>query len=74
MSRSRKHLPITGLTTAESEKQDKRDCNRATRRRNRSVSINDDTVFVLEREVRNTYCMAKDGKQYCPKHPEVKRK
>jgi hypothetical protein len=61
MTRSRNHLPIAGHTTAESEKQDKRDCNRATRRRNHAVSIDEDTVFALEREVRNTYCMAKDG-------------
>lgn len=69
MSRSRKKTPVRGVTSAKSEKADKRDANRALRRRVRATLSVDPApeVVPLPREVRNLWTMAKDGKYYLQK-------
>jgi hypothetical protein len=62
MSRSRKKTPIHGITTARSEKQDKRHANRALRARARSSMAHGDEVAPALREVSDVWCMDKDGK------------
>lgn len=67
MSRSYRNNPITGLTTARTEKQDKRIANRRLRRRNtlrehRAARTGDDVAFFVAREVSNVWAMDKDGK------------
>lgn len=66
MSRSRRHTPIMGVTTAESEKQDKRRANRALRRRVKTILLKDpeaDVIPTLE-EVSDIWSFEKDGKMY----------
>ena len=77
MSRSRRKTPICGITTAESEKQDKRIANRRLRRRVRSALRGDpDAPLPLLREVSNPWLMDKDGKMLVDpaRHPEIMRK
>jgi hypothetical protein len=69
MSRSRRHSPFCGITTARSEKADKRDANRRLRVRLRSAvarvaSSDADAVPAWPelRDVSNIWIMAKDGK------------
>jgi hypothetical protein len=66
MSRSRRRTPITGITTASSEKQDKRLANRKLRRVTnemlRGSDLEDDLTLPDIREVSNVYSFAKDGK------------
>ena len=77
MSRSNKRTPICGMTTAESEKQDKRLANRSLRRKSRAVlktsasgpaelvaEQNNSLVLPTIREVSNVYTFDKDGKQW----------
>ena len=66
MSRSRKHTPICGMTTARSEKDDKQRANRLHRRLNK-IKINQDKDPVDLRLVSDVWLMAKDGKQYLHK-------
>jgi hypothetical protein len=63
MSRSYKHKPITGWTTAESEKQDKRYCNRRLRRKANKGLLEDDYVHPKKQEITDVWSMDKDGKQ-----------
>jgi len=66
MARSKRHTPIFGTTTHESEKADKRRANRRLRRRVREVvsgSVAPDVLPEL-REVSNPWSMAKDGRSY----------
>jgi len=66
MSRSRRHTPIMGVTTAESEKQDKRRANRALRRTVKTVLLKEpeaDVIPTLE-EVSDIWSFAKDGRVY----------
>ena len=65
MSRSRRKTPITGWTTARSEKADKRATNKKLRRRNKSrlQATGSADSFVRLREVSDRWCFAKDGKQ-----------
>ena len=66
MARSKRHTPIFGMTTQESEKDDKRRANRRLRRRVREVvagSVAPDVLPAL-REVSNPWSMAKDGRSY----------
>ncbi len=64
MSRSFRKTPIFGHTTAESEKEDKRMANRATRRAVKiALKIGKDVLPDL-REKGNVYNFAKDGKSY----------
>jgi hypothetical protein len=66
MSRSRKHTPISGHTSARSEKRDKRAANRKLRRRIKAtVQTNPEAESMPElREVSNVWGMVKDGKHY----------
>ena len=64
MSRSRRKTPITGVTTAVTEKENKRDANRKLRRLNRiKIHKNDFDLFQL-REISNVWEFDKDGKHY----------
>lgn len=66
MARSKRKSPCTGVTTARSEKYDKRLANRRLRKRSRMVLArrrwDDDLIFPLMREVSNVWCMDKDGR------------
>jgi hypothetical protein len=78
MSRSRRKLPFSGITTATSEKEDKRLANRKERRFNRQTlcATADETRLRHKREVGNPWLFAKDGKsRFDPQtHPELMRK
>ena len=64
MSRSRKKTPIKGITTASSEKQDKRDANRKFRRKTKQqVNLDNETISEI-RELSNVWGFDKDGKHY----------
>ena len=75
MSRSKRKTPITGITTATSEKQDKRIANRQLRRCVKQLlDVDPETeVLPLEREVSNVWSMDKDGKiRFDPAcHPDL---
>ncbi len=75
MSRSRRKSPCTGITTARSEKQDKRMHNRKFRRISRQKKDPDDMPQV-DYEVTNPWSMDKDGKSWFDpeKYPELMRK
>lgn len=66
MSRSRKRTPITGITTASSEKRDKLAAHRRERRRVRTVLHATPSADVLphRRELSDPWTYAKDGKVY----------
>ncbi|MDH3208466.1 MAG: hypothetical protein OEO79_17835 [Gemmatimonadota bacterium] len=78
MSQSRKKTPISGITTAGSEKQDKRIANRRVRRAVKQAlhTLEDAEVLPHRRELTNPWTMAKDGKRWFDPHrfPEVLRK
>ena len=85
MSNSRRKTNITGITRAESEKQDKilahRRMRRAVRGKLRPYLVaklggDVENTLPLPREVSNVYSFAKDGKQrFNPsKYPELMRK
>lgn len=76
MSRSYRKMPICGITTAESEKQDKQIANRRFRRNTRQlVKAGKEPPFNI-RAVSNVYSFDKDGKQYFSaiKYPYLLRK
>jgi hypothetical protein len=66
MSRSRKRTSRGGITSAKSEKSDKRAANRKLRRRVREAIALDleREVIPEERELSNVWSMARDGKRY----------
>ena len=70
MSRSRKSLPICGVSAATSEKQDKQVWHRRMRRRERQrlggvpPASADDYLTTVVREVSDPWTFVKDGKQY----------
>ena len=74
MTRSYRHVPITGITTARSERDDKRRCNRAWRRRVRVILCQQvcregcalDAILLPENpdEILSVWSMAKDGRQH----------
>ncbi len=78
MSRSYRLTPITGNTTASSEKHDKRLACRRDRRVNRGIlkTTQDDGTLKNRRLSGNPWVMAKDGKQYFDpiRHPDLMRK
>ena len=78
MSRSRRKTTISGITTAATEKADKRQANRVERRRVKSVLISKPEVEVLpaKREMSDVWSMAKDGKIYfaATENPKLVRK
>ena len=78
MTRSRKKTPITGITTAESEKAEKLAAHKRERRRVRQKIQSDPDAEILPhtREVSSPWQMAKDGKTYhgARVEPKVLRK
>jgi hypothetical protein len=82
MSRSKRSQPITGITTAESEKDWKRDANRKLRRavhqtlHQLPAADPDALILPVMDEVVNQYSGPKDGKQHFDprKHPQLMRK
>ena len=79
MARSRRHTPIASITTAASEKQDKRWANRilrlATRRAIKGSIDPDAIVLPVMREVSDEWAMAKDGRTWFGQHtPKLMRK
>ena len=66
MSRSRKKHNIGGVTTAASEKDDKKQWHKVFRQKNRillnTVPETGETVFVTEKETSDPWKMSKDGK------------
>ncbi|HEX8321470.1 hypothetical protein [Longimicrobium sp.] len=78
MSRSRRKTPVCGITTANTDKQDKRMGNRRLRRKVRTVIRTDPEPEVLPhlREETNPWMMGKDGKwRFDPdRHPAFMRK
>lgn len=78
MARSRRKTPISGITTARSEKSDKKLWHSRMRARLRThiMSGGDADLTPLVREVSNVWSFAKDGKsRFDPnKHPKLMRK
>jgi hypothetical protein len=66
MARSRKKVPITGITTAASEKADKASAHKRERRAVRTRLHEQPAADILPtiREVSNVWTFAKDGKTY----------
>ncbi|MBV8326065.1 hypothetical protein [Chryseobacterium sp.] len=64
MSRSRRKTPITGVTTADTEKENKRKANRKLRRLNRIKIHKGDFNLFQVREISNVWEFDKDGKHY----------
>ncbi|AXG69524.1 hypothetical protein KORDIASMS9_01747 [Kordia sp. SMS9] len=64
MSRSYKKIKIRGITTATSEKKDKRAANRKLRRIIKQKNILEETVLPKLREISNVWAFDKDGKIY----------
>jgi hypothetical protein len=71
MSRSKKKTPRTGITLAESEKDNKRKANRKFRRRTKIQVQKGETELVEMKEISNVWSFDKDGKQYL-KNPLAK--
>lgn len=63
MSRSRRKKPITGVTTASSEKEDKKLWHRVFRRKNKQL-LNAGEEPLDIKDVSNPWDMDKDGKVY----------
>ncbi len=77
MARSKRKTPARGITSAESEKADKAASHRKVRRTVRqTLPISRDAHLPLEKQLTNSYSMAKDGKaRFDPrKSPEMMRK
>ena len=77
MSRSRRKTPVCGITTSDTEKQDKRLANRRLRRKVRvALAAQPDGVLPAVREVSSVWAFDKDGKQrFDPERwPELMRK
>ena len=79
MSRSHKHSPFTGITTSETERDDKKIWHSAMRAAEReflakiSIETSDDDNLIdpLEDDIASTWDFAKDGKQRLDlKNPE----
>ncbi len=78
MSRSHRKISIAGITTAASEKRDKRIANRRERHINRQIlgySL-DDALLIHRRQAGDPWLMNKDGKAFFvpEKPPELMRK
>lgn len=73
MARSRRKIPIAGITTAETDKPFK---SREHRRERRTVAV----ALKIGAEIQdskafgNPWASEKDGKQYCPDNPAILRK
>lgn len=64
MSRSRRKTKVFGITTAKSEKENKREANRKFRRIVKQRVKSDEIDFPKIREVSNVWGFDKDGKGY----------
>lgn len=64
MARSYRQTPVSGVTTAQSEKEDKRHANRVLRRK-----VRQGRIHLTLREVSNVWSFDKDGKTYQPYAP-----
>ncbi len=64
MSRSFKKTPKKGITSAETEKQDKRKANRRFRRKTKIQVQKEEPVLYEIREVSNIWSFDKDGKKF----------
>lgn len=71
MSRSRRHTPVCGITTAEREKRDKIAAHRRERRRvHAALAVEPERDLLPHtRELSTVWTYAKDGKQYLGPHP-----
>ncbi|MGB7201199.1 MAG: hypothetical protein WBD16_02910 [Pyrinomonadaceae bacterium] len=77
MSRSRRKSPIRGITSSESEKNDKRIYNRRFRRAQKQVlTANTESELSVLRNYSNPWLMNKDGKARfdSTKFPKLMRK
>jgi tellurite resistance protein len=75
MSRSRKKANVSGITTCESEKQDKRLANRKLRAAVRVAMADEAEVMPELREVSSVWTFGKDGKRWWgDRFPEASRK
>ena len=69
MSRSRKKTNMGGVTTAPSERDDKKIWHKIFRRKNRVIlkkADKEETIFVTKKEVSDPWKMDKDGKSFNP--------
>lgn len=64
MSRSRKNTPVTGITTARSEAEDKRIWHKRARAMMRARLLEPDPAPVIDIEASSDWLMSKDGKRY----------
>ena len=71
MSRSRRKTPKTGITTAETEKENKRQANRKFRRVTKVNVKKGRDELPLTKELSNVWSFDKDGKQFL-KNPTKK--
>lgn len=62
MSRSRRHTPVTGITTSESDTRDKVLAHRRQRRRVRTALASGRVKVVTRRKIGDVWRFAKDGK------------
>ena len=79
MSRSRRHTPITGIATPQSERGFKQASNHVLRQKQKKAMLGDPDAAVLpvrSRDAVETYSGPKDGKlRFDPqKHPRLLRK
>ena len=76
MSRSQKKRPFSGITTAKSEKQEKRLANRRERLAVMAALGDESGALPHRREVSDVWAMSKDGKRrFDPvRHPKMLRK
>ena len=70
MSRSKKKNPVKGITSADSEKDDKRNANRKFRRKIKQEVNKGEELLPEVREVSNVWSFDKDGKLYDKDLPE----
>ncbi len=71
MSRSKRKTPITGITSAETVKGDKRNANRKFRRVTKVQVKKGDQPFLDLNEISNVWSFDKDGKKFL-KNPTKK--
>ncbi|UII26535.1 hypothetical protein LVD15_25100 [Fulvivirga maritima] len=64
MSRSRRKTKVRGITTAKSEKEEKRKANRRLRRQVNQKINKEEEVLPELREVSDVWAFSKDGKRY----------
>ena len=73
MSKSFRKNSIIGITSATSEKKDKRIANKRLRLKQKKA-LRNGKILPTIREVSNIYSFVKDGKQYCFKNSSFYKK